>query len=126
MAANVHYLHGPPTAISQLIRVGYNGYRQLETLYNIGRFTAERVVIDAAQFDVQQDLINTLWEAGTEILLDSNVAELSSIGRYAGAGQILDWANTSRPLDYADFQGGKKRDIVKKIAREELLRASRK
>lgn len=116
MATKIHYLHGRPTPIGQFVRVGHSGHRQLETLFNAGRFPAKRVVIDAAQYDLQRDLINTLWEAGIEIVLDTNVAELSSVGRFSGAGQKLSWANKSRPLIPSDFSGAKKRDVYKKIA----------
>ncbi len=113
MSAKIHYLHGQPTSIGQIIRVGHSGHRQLETLHSAGRFPGKRVVIDAAQYDSQSDLVNALWEAGTEIILDTNVAELRSIGRFLGAGRVLDWANRSRPLKPSDFKGSKKRVIAK-------------
>lgn len=116
MSAEIFYLHGRPAPIGQFIRVGHSGHRQLETLYSAGRFLAQRVVIDAAQFDAQHDLISALWEAGTEIVLDTNVAELSSVGRFEGAARNLAWANKSRPLAPSDFQGVRKREIVKLIA----------
>lgn len=116
MSAEVHYIHGRPTPIGHFIRVGYSGHRQLETLFDRGRFTAERVVIDAARFEAQRDLISTLWNAGTEIVLDPNVAELSSLGRYQGAFQTVTWANASRPLTHADFRGSQEGAIVREIA----------
>jgi len=82
MPAKIHYLHGRPSHIGQLISIGNSGHRQLETLFSAGRFKPKRVVFDAATFDAQKDLVDTLWEAGTEIILDTNIAELSSIGRY--------------------------------------------
>lgn len=116
MSENIHYLYGRPTSIGQFIRIGHSGHRQLEALYSSGRFQVKRVVVDAAQYDAQRDLINSLWEAGIEIILDTNVAELSSLGRFNGGARKLEWANKSRPLSPSDFIGRKKREVVKKIA----------
>lgn len=116
MSAEIHYLGGNPTLIGQFIRVGYSGHRQLETFHNTGRIQLPHVVIDAAQIDAQNDLVNTLREAGTEIVLDTNVAELSSIGRFDGAVQRVSWANAERPLEPNDFKGSKKRGLIEKIA----------
>ena len=105
MAGEVHYIHGRPTPVGHFIRVGYSGHRQLETLFARGRFAPDLVVIDAARFDTQRELINTLSAAGTEIVIDPTVAELSSVGRFEGASKGLAWANKTRPFDYVDFQG---------------------
>ena len=79
MAGEVHYIYGRPTPIGHFVRVGYNGHRHLETLFARGRFAPDRVVIDAARFDTQRELINTLSATGTEIVIDPTVAELSSV-----------------------------------------------
>ncbi len=104
MAGKVHYIYGQPTRIGHFVRVGYNGHRQLETLFARGRFAPDRVVIDAARFDTQRELIDTLSATGTEIVIDPTVAELSSVGRFEGASKGLAWANKTRPLDHVDFQ----------------------
>ena len=116
MAGEVHYIYGRPTLIGHFVRVGYNGYRHLETLFASGRFAPDRVVINAARFDTQRDLINTLSATGTEIVIDPTVAELSSVGRSEGASKGLVLANKTRPLDYVDFQGGEEGTVAKRIA----------
>ena len=112
MAGEVHYIYGRPTPIGHFVRVGYTGHRYLETLFARGRFAPDRVVIDAARFDTQRELINTLSATGTEIVIDPTVAELSSAGRFEGASKGLVWANKTRPLDYVDFQGGEEGTVA--------------
>lgn len=116
MAGKIHYLYERPTPLAHFVRVGYGGHRQLEALVDSGRFAAERIVIDAARYDAQRDLVDTLWTAGTEIVLDPNVAELSSVGRYQGACRDLAWANKERPLLHDDFRAGEAMISVDKIA----------
>lgn len=116
MSASIHYLHGRPSRIGQFIRVGYSGYRQLETLHGQGRFQVHRLVVDAGRYDAQKDLIESLWASGTEIVLDPTVAELSALGRFEGAGRGLSWSNPSRPLDPGDFGRAARSEFAKKIA----------
>ncbi len=94
MAGKVHYIYGQPTPIGHFVRVGYNGHRQLETLFARGRFAPDRVVIEAARFDTQREPINTLSATGTEIVIDPTVAELSSVGRFEGAPRA--WRGPTR------------------------------
>ena len=42
------------------------------------RLRAERIVVDAARYRTQQDLIASLRASGAEIVLDTNAAELAS------------------------------------------------
>ena len=116
MPGKLHYIHGRPTPIGHFIRVGYSGHRQLETLFARGRFAPDRIVIDAARFDTQRELINTLSATGPEIVIDPAVAELSSVGRFEGGSKDLARANKTRPLDYVDFQGVEKGTIARQIA----------
>jgi hypothetical protein len=87
MTATVHYLHSRPEPIGQFLRIGNNGHRQLEALHSAGRLRAEHVVVEAAWIDAQKDLIHAMREARdprVQIVLDPNVAELSTLGRYRG------------------------------------------
>ena len=84
MSGNIHYLHPRPPQISQFLRVGSTGHRKLEHLLGGGKLPPTRFVIDAASYDKQIDLIRALKEVGAEIVLDTNAAELSTIGRYRG------------------------------------------
>jgi hypothetical protein len=116
MPAEIHFLTGQPTPIGRFIRVGHTGHRQLEALHGSGRIHLPQVVIDAAQMDTQRDLIEILQAGGTEIVLDTHAAELSSRGRFDGSVQNVPWANARRPLQPSDFKGARGREIVEKIA----------
>jgi hypothetical protein len=117
MTATVHYLHSQPAPIGQFVRIGNSGHRQLETLHSADQMRVERVVVEAAWIDVQKDLVHALREARVEIVLDPNIAELSALSRYKGAGKRLPWANPSRPLTPQDFQTTNGRRIIEAIAR---------
>ncbi len=77
---SVFYLHRAPDRITPFLRIGVTGHRQLETLLLSGRLQAERFVFDAAAFARQGELVGALKAAGRELSLDTNVAELSSVG----------------------------------------------
>lgn len=116
MSAKIHYLGGAPSPIDQFIRIGHSGHRQLETLHSSGRIHLSHAVIDAAEIQAQADLVTALRESGTDIVLDTNVAELSSIGRFDGAVHKAPWANSERPLNPNDFAGRKNQSIADEIA----------
>jgi hypothetical protein len=67
MSQNVVYLHGQPSEVGHFLRIGTSGHCQ--------------------------ELISSLAEAGAELILDTNVAELSSLGRCAGAAKAAPWAD---------------------------------
>lgn len=117
MTENVHYLHPPPTSIAQFLRVGFTGHRQLEHLLDAGKLPSNRFVVDAACYEKQIDLIKALREAGAEIVLDTNAAELSAIGRYRGTVKDAPWAQPDRPLERRDFIAGTNRSVIEPIAR---------
>ncbi len=117
IAENVHYLHPRPTRIAQFLRVGSTGHRQLEHLLNADKLPPTRFVVDAASYDKQIDLIKALKEAGAEIVLDTNAAELSTIGRYRGVVNGAPWAQPDRPLERRDFIAGTNRSVIEPIAR---------
>lgn len=85
MAENVVYLHREPDPIGHFLRVGNTGHRQLEELLGSGQMMLDRVVVDASSVSREHDLLRALADSGAELILDTNIAELSSIGRYAGA-----------------------------------------
>lgn len=117
MGENVVYLHGQPTLIGHYLRVGTSGHRQLETLQNAGRLGMSRVVFDASGHEHQKDLMTALAEAGAELILDTNIAELSTVGRFGGAAKKAPWANPSARLTADDLQPSANRDIIGHIAR---------
>src|SRR3954453_14240237 len=104
--ANVVYLHGKPSPIAQFLRVGLTGHRQLELLLAEGKLPTHRVVVDAGAYKLQKDLITALKQSGRQLVLDTNVAELSSIGRYAGTAQGASWADPEGILTADHFKAG--------------------
>lgn len=116
MTDNVHYLHGKPREIAQFTRVGFSEHRQTEHLLSAGKLPVSRFVIEAANYERQSSLIRTLRDENTEIVLDTNVAELSTKGRYSGAVRAAPWAADDRPLEADDFISGTNRSIIGPIA----------
>lgn len=102
---NVIYLRRAPDRITTFLRVGVTGHRQLETLLLSGKLLAERFVFDAAAFARQGELVGALKVAGRELSLDTNVAELSSVGRYQGAAKSAPWANPDGVITPRDILG---------------------
>jgi hypothetical protein len=117
MSENVVYLHGQPKPIGRFLRIGSTGHRQLETLHGSGKLHVDRVVVEAAQFVRQKELVGVLAESGVELTLDTNVAELSSIGRFEGAAKSAPWANPHSILTPEDLLPGPNRNVVGQIAR---------
>ncbi|KAB0676020.1 hypothetical protein [Aureimonas leprariae] len=117
MAENVFYLHGQPSPVGHFLRVGTTGHRQLETLLGAGKTMPDRVVIEASAAGRQQELIQSLREAGAELILDTNIAELSSLGRFSGAAREAPWANPSAVLSPDDMKANANRDVIGQIAR---------
>ncbi len=79
-------------------------------------------MIDAASYDKQIDRIRGLKEVGAEIVLDTNAAELSTIGRYRGTVNGAPWAHPSRPLEREDFIAGTNRSVIEPSARFAVAR----
>lgn len=117
MSENVVYLHKGPEPIGHFLRVGSTGHRQLEDLLGSGRMMLDRVVVDAAAVSRQHDLLASLADAGAELILDTNVAELSSIGRFSGSAHAAPWANPKSVLTVDDLKPTPNRDIIRQIAR---------
>ncbi len=62
-------------------------------------------------------MVGQLVDAGRELILDTNVAELSVIGRYGGAAKSAPWAHSEGPLQPEHFARGSNHDVIGKIAR---------
>lgn len=117
MSENIVYLHGQPKSVGHFLRVGTSGHRQLETLLGSGNMMIDRVVVDASAALRQHDLVTALTEVGGELILDTNVAELSSIGRFGGAAKSAPWANPESVLTPDDLRPNANRDVIGQIAR---------
>lgn len=117
MNKNVVYLHGEPKAVGHFLRIGTSGHRQLETLLGSGRMNIDRVVVEASAVQRQGDLLSALREAGGELILDTNVAELSSVGRFSGSAKGAPWANPDSVLTPDDLLPNSNRDVIGQVAR---------
>jgi len=93
-----------------------SGHRRLEQLLLAGQLPSQRLVVEAAAFQRQTDLISALRSNGRELILDTNVAELSSLGRYDGAAREAPWARRDGVLTPAHFTGANESDVLGKIA----------
>jgi len=116
MSENVVYLHPRPEPVAHYLRLGAF-HRQVEKLLAAGRLPVERVVVEASAFTHQKDVVGQLVDAGRELMLDTNVAELSAVGRYSGAAKSAPWAQTEAPLQPEHFARGSSHDVIGKIAR---------
>ena len=74
-------------------------------------------MVEASAFTHQKDVITQLVDAGRELMLDTNVAELSAVGRYGGAAKSAPWAHSEGPLQPEHFARGSNHDVIGKIAR---------
>ena len=114
--ANVTELRPDRKPLAHFLRVGTTGYRQLDDLLQSGRASVDRAVIDAAMVPKQLDLISTLLARRSELVLETNIAELSAAGRFQGTVKAAPWALADRPLHHADFTGIAGRALAAKIA----------
>ncbi len=115
---NVVYLHGQPQPLAHFLRIGSSGHRKLEELLAAGQLPYSRFVADASAFNRQGELMNSLRAAGSELVLDTNVAELSVIGRFNGAAKGAPWADPSGVLTEKHFRVSTgAEDLIGQIAR---------
>ena len=105
----------PPRDIAHFLRVGSN-HRLLETLLESDRLPVSRFVVGAGVAATQGELIQALRQNGHEIALDTNVAELSVVGRFKGTSGGAPWADPDRPLQPSHFMTDDSHDVVRKIA----------
>jgi hypothetical protein len=75
MSENAVYLQPQPEPVAHYLRLGAF-HRQVEKLLAAGRLPVERVVVEASAFTHQKDVVRQLVDAGRELMLDTNVAEL--------------------------------------------------
>jgi hypothetical protein len=116
MIATVHVLHKRTTEIGSFLRVGHTGHRKLENLVAASRLRFRRFVFDASHIEQQHDLLGTLQRAGCEIVLDPNVAETATAGRFGSSVSHLPWGNPDRPWQPDDFGRTKNLDTAKAVA----------
>jgi hypothetical protein len=116
--AEVVYLHAQPQKVVEFLRIGTSTHRRLEHLLAAGQLPHSRFVVEAGSFHQQRDLVDALRQSGSEIILDTNVAELSVIGKYQGAASRAPWADPDSILTEAHFRrGANEFDVIGRIAR---------
>lgn len=98
MTDNGHYLHDRPREIAQFARVGFSEHHQTEQLLSAGKLPVNRFVIEAGNYERPSGLIRTLHDENAEIILDTNVAELSTKGQYAGEARFRPSPRNRGPL----------------------------
>lgn len=110
MTATIHRLH-KSTPVASYLRVGHRDHKWLEDQLARGALPNRRFVFEAAYIRQQRDLVSLLRAANCEIVLDTNFAELSSIGKFQGTVSRVPWAIGDRPW-LADDPAGNRADFV--------------
>jgi hypothetical protein len=77
----------------------------LERLLAADNLPYERFVVEAGWFTAQIELINTLKQKGQELVLNTNIAELSAIAKFAGHAAVQDLHILHKPI-VTDEVGG--------------------
>ena len=111
-------IRAPIQQVAHFIRIGHAGHK-IEGLLEQGRFPVSRVVIEASALKSQRDLHSSLRSRRIEIVLDTNIAELSEIGRYDGLAKTAPWAQIGggEPLRPEHFRKDHSGDLHGSIAR---------
>lgn len=122
MAAQILPLPGiqaPTQPIAHYLRLGHTGHQKLEALLATNRLPARRIVVDASKLKFQRELVNALQASGAEIVLDTNAAELSVLGRFDGTPRTAPWAaaGDGSPLGPEHFTMDHPKSIIGEIAR---------
>jgi hypothetical protein len=113
--SNIVYLHGQPAPIPRFLRV--SEHRRLEHLFAAQTLPYDRFVIEAGSLKEQLELFNALKQKGHELILDTNVAELSSIARYNGHAKQAPWSNPDGVLTDFQLKNGSHNGVIGMIAR---------
>jgi len=112
--SNVVYLHGQPVPVTRFLRV--SEHRRLEQLLEADKLPYGRFVVEAGWFSSQKDLVKALKQRGHELVLDTNVAELSAIAKFPGQAKNAPWANREGILTEAQLKPGSNTSIIVNIA----------
>ncbi len=117
MMSNIVYLQKPPPQIAHFLRVGHREHVLCDHLRTVGKLTSKRFVFEAGNVPHQTDLIRELKTEGAELVLDTNAAEQSVVGRFAGSVSDAPWAIKDRALEHDDFKPNTNRSVIEPIAR---------
>jgi hypothetical protein len=105
--------------VGHIFRLGDTGHRQLADLHAEGRFSPNRVVVDASRLHHQRELIRALRASGAQIILDTKVAELAAPAKFSGFASGAPWSEygNGRPLGPEHFGLKASNDVIGRIAR---------
>jgi hypothetical protein len=105
--------------VGHFFRLGDSGHRQLSDLHAEGRFSPQRVVVDASRLHHQRELIRALRASGAQIILDTKAAELAAPSRFSGFASGAPWSKcgSGRPLGQEHFAPKASTDVIGRIAR---------
>lgn len=115
--SNVVHLHQPPPQIAHYLRIGFREHVLGDRMRAEGRFSEQGFVFDACHVETQSDLIQDLRTEGRELILDTNIAEQSVVGRFSGTVANAPWARKDSPLEAEDFKAGTNRSVLEPISR---------
>ena len=115
--SNVIHLHKPPSRIAHYLRVGHREHVLADRMLAEGRISQIGLVFDACHVKAQAHLIQDLRDEGRELILDTNAAEQSVLGRFSGTVSDAPWARKDSPLEKEDFKAGTNRSVLEPIAR---------
>ncbi len=115
--SNVVHLHQPPPQIAHYLRIGFREHVLGDRMRAEGRFSEQGFVFDACHVETQSDLIQDLRAEDRELILDTNIAEQSVLGRFSGTVANAPWARKDSPLEAEDFQAGTNRSVLEPISR---------
>lgn len=108
----------PTSSIGAYVWLG-EAHRKLADLHAANHFRAKRIVVEASRIRHQRELISAVRDAGGEVVLDPEVAELAAAGRFNGKARRAPWAlpEGEGTLGPDHFLAGAKTDVIGQIAR---------
>ena len=112
--SNVVYLR-QPAPIVRFLRV--TEPRKLDQLLEAEKLPYERFVVEAGYINEQRFLIDALKHRGHELVLDTNIAELSAVAKFTGHAKHAPWANADGMLTEKHLRKEAGAAIMQSVAR---------
>lgn len=77
----------------------------MDQLLEADKLPYERFVVEAGYLAEQHVLVDALRQRGQQLVLDTNIAELSAVAKFAGHAKNAPWANPEGPLTEEHLRG---------------------
>ncbi len=113
--SNVIYLHARPAPIERFLRV--TEHRRLDQLLEADKLPYERFVVEAGYLAEQRVLIDAFRQRGQQLVLDTNIAELSAVAKFTGHAKNAPWARLDGPLTEEHLRGSAGAAVMQAVAR---------